>query len=394
MIIKTVSPRPAYSSALAVFGLGLASMSDAQAASLVGAGSGLTGATMVDGGGRTNVDRNFRYLPAGTYNVLDFNFNGVAASGTVQPFLSTSAGSTPATQQHTPVWSGSAGAAALGTNTVNYTPGSQQFTLSAPTRIYSGFSMTAASVGHVLNVGATDHNGTPLTPVTGTQFGTFSNNNIPRTYAAGLNVLSANPVTGGKVGAGSGITGSLTQDTINTNTDRMNVDLLFVTLSPGTYQVSNWELNVFANDQPGTVTPMLLTRGPSSYETLWLGSAFDPATNGAQTLSATGTFTLGATTEVFAGFFTQGGGAAIVALDQNTALSGNLSLTDHDSAFAPPTGTGQSLTLTGATGFSNPNLARTYAFGINTVAVPEPASLGLLALSGLATLTRRRKLSA
>ncbi len=368
-------------SALAFFGLGLAFVAGTEAASLIGAGA-IAGGTLQDSaGGRTNVDRNFRYLPAGTYHVNDFNFNGVTTDGTVQPFLSSS---TVPLSTYTPVWTGSAGSAAIGTNTVTYTPGSQQFTLAVPTRIYSGFAMTANAVGFATG-GATDHNGAPaLTPVVGTALPTFSNLNLGRTYSSGLNVTNANPLTSGRVGAGAGILSAGQQDT--PGQDRLNVDLLFITLSAGTYRVSDWELNVFDNAQPGTITPMLLTRSSTNYTTLWLGSALDPSANGAQSVAENGFFTLTDTTEVYAGFFTQGGGSGLIALDSSNAGAGNLSLTDHDTAFTAPAGLGEAVG-----GISNPALARTYAFGINTVLIPEPGSLGLLALGGLAALVRRRK---
>lgn len=140
-------------------------------------GAGAQG-SLVDGtGGRTNVDRASKYLPAGTYNVDEFNFWGVNTNGTVQPFLSTGT----ATPQYTAVWAGTAGGAVAGTNTVSYTPGAQQFILTAPTRIYSGFAMTQNAVGYASG-GNTDHNGLALTPAVGNQFATFSNLNLSRTY--------------------------------------------------------------------------------------------------------------------------------------------------------------------------------------------------------------------
>jgi hypothetical protein len=130
---------------------------------------------------------------------------------------------------------------------------------------------------------------------------------------------------------------------------------------------------------------VLLTRSTGSYTTLWLGSALDPSANGTQTISENGFFTLTGTTEVYAGFFTQGSGSGIIALDSSNAGAGNLSLTDHDTAFTAPTGISEAVG-----GISNPALARTYAFGINAVLVPEPGCLGLLALGGLAVMRRRR----
>ena len=215
-----------------------------------------------------------------------------------------------------------------------------------------------------------------------TETATFSNNNLGRTYSSGINVTDANPLTAAGVGAGSGINGALAQDT--PGQDRLNVDLLFSTLAAGTYSVSDWSLNVRDNAQGGTITPMLLIGAPGNYTTLWVGSAFDPSSNGAQTVSESGSFTLAATTEVYAGFFTQGGGSGIIALDSNNSGAGNFSLTDHDTAFTAPAGIGESVT-----GISNPALGRTYAFEINVV--PEPSTFGLLGLAGIALITRRRR---
>ncbi len=354
----------------------------ASAATLIGAGAAAMGASLDGAGGRTNVSQTFRYLPAGTYNVADFDFWGVSTSGTVQPFLSSRSATPPVVGQYTPVWAGSAGSAVLGTNTIVYTPGAQQFTLTVPTRIYSGFAMTENAVGFA-NGGLTDHNGAPaLNPVVGMQLPTFSNNNLGRTYSAGIRVTDANPLTSAGVGAGAGIAGATAWDT--PGAERLNVDLLFSTLSPGTYSVSDWSLNVFDHTQGGTVTPMLLTGSPGAYTTLWLGSAFDPTSNGAQMAPAFGSFTLASVTEVYAGFFTQGLGSGIIALDQTNAGAGNFSLTDHDSAFTAPSGVGQSVT-----GFSNPGLGRTYAFEINVI--PEPTTLGLLGFVGIALMARRRR---
>lgn len=143
---------------LSLFAFG--SISVAQAATLIGSGTCAQGALADGAGGRTSVDLASKYLPAGTYNVDEFNFWGVNTNGTVQPFLSTGT----ATPQYTPVWAGTADGAVTGTNTVSYTPGAQQFTLTAPTRIYSGFAMSNNAVGYASG-GSTGHNGTALTPV-------------------------------------------------------------------------------------------------------------------------------------------------------------------------------------------------------------------------------------
>jgi hypothetical protein len=164
--------------------------------------------------------------------------------------------------------------------------------------------------------------------------------------------------TGGMIGPGSDITSAGQQDT--PNQERLNVDrTVYTNLADGTYNVDDFRLNVFDHNQGGTITPMLLSGAPSSYTTLWVGSAFDPTSIGDQTVPESGSFTLAVATDVYAGFFTAGSGSGIIALDQNNVGSGN-SQTDHDTAFTAPTGPGETVT-----DFSNPNLSRTYAFEIN-----------------------------
>ncbi len=196
--------------------------------------------------------------------------------------------------------------------------------------------------------------------------------------------LSVGPASAAMlIGPGADITNALKQDT--PGEERLNVDrTTFVTLSAGEYEVNDWRLNVFSNTEGGTITPMLLSGPPSSYTTVWLGSAFDPTSNGVQTVAETGTFTLASSTDVYAGFFTAGSGSGIIALDQNNAGTGSSS-TDHDNLFVAPTGTGQTVA-----GFSHTNLGRTYAFEVNVDLIPEPATMSLLALGGLMMLRRRK----
>jgi hypothetical protein len=166
------------------------------------------------------------------------------------------------------------------------------------------------------------------------------------------------------VGPGSDITLATLQDT--PNGERLNIDqTTFVNLPAGSYRVDDFRLNVFSHNR-GMVTPMLLTGAPSSYTTLWVGSAFTPTANGDQTVSESGNFTLGSATDVYAGFFTSAKGSGIIALDANNAGSGS-STTDHDSRFTAPTGPEETVA-----GFSHKSIPRTYAFGINVSAVDSP----------------------
>ncbi len=242
--------------------------------------------------------------------------------------------------------------------------------------------MTDNAVGFN-NGGLTDHNGAPaLVPEVGVQLPVFSNNNLPRTYSAGINVSPA-PLAAASIGSGAGITDATDRDT--PGGDRLNIDSTFLSLPAGNYSVSNWNLNVIDNTQGGSITPMLLSGSPGSYTTLWVGSAYDPTSDGIQLVPESGSFTIASATNIYAGFFTQGGGSAIIALDSDNSGSGNSS-TDHDSAFAAPTGSGQTVD-----GFSNPGLARTYAFDITITQVPEPSGSLLLGLAVTVLAFRRRR---
>jgi len=199
--------------------------------------------------------------------------------------------------------------------------------------------------------------------------------------AAGLAFSARSASAAMLIGPGADITNALQQDT--PGGERLNVDrTTFVTLPAGEYEVNDWRLNVFSNTEGGTITPMLLSGPPSSYTIVWLGSAFDPTSNGVQTVAETGTFTLGSSTDIYAGIFTAGSGSGIIALDQNNAGTGN-SRTDHDNSFVVPTAAGQTVA-----GFSHTNLGRTYAFEVNVDLIPEPATLSMILAAGLPALLR------
>lgn len=88
--------------------------------------------------------------------------------------------------------------------------------------------------------------------------------------------------------------------------------------------------------------------GADTYDVLWVG---DPVVtqSGIVTSSPESPVSIGAATNVFASFYTAGGGR--VAFN-------NTGTTDHDNAFSPPSA-GDSVS-----GFSNPNLARGYSFAV------------------------------
>ncbi|MDE0861256.1 MAG: Ig-like domain-containing protein [Akkermansiaceae bacterium] len=169
------------------------------------------------------------------------------------------------------------------------------------------------------------------------------------------------PVIGGNIiGPGADITDATENDIANQ--ERLNIDNTFTTLAAGTYNVTDWQLNVvMSNAGTGEVTPMLLSGTSPSYTILWLGAAFDPEVDGIQTAPETGSFTLEAPSDIYAGFFTTNLGSEIIGTDANNSGSG-FSSTDHDNDFIAPTDVGETVG-----DFSHAGLGRTYAFEINVV---------------------------
>jgi hypothetical protein len=169
------------------------------------------------------------------------------------------------------------------------------------------------------------------------------------------------PVIGGNIiGPGADITEAIQNDIADQ--ERLNIDRTFTTLNAGTYNVTDWQLNVvMSNSGTGEVTPMLLTGTPPSYSILWLGSAFDPDVDGIQTVPETGSFTLEAPTDIYAGFFTTNLGSEIIGTDADNSGTG-FSSTDHTNSFVAPTEVDETID-----NFSHAGLGRTYAFEINVV---------------------------
>lgn len=164
-----------------------------------------------------------------------------------------------------------------------------------------------------------------------------------------------------QIGPGADLVGATGADTANEA--RLNVARTdTVTLAAGTYSVLDFRFNVLnpntGTGNAGTVAPMLVTGSPSSYTTLWVGSAFDPTSSGAQTAAtyAPGaqTFTLTSPGTVYGGIFTGNNGSGV------PAYANSVGLTDHDNSYTAPTAEGESVS-----GFSNANLGRAYAFEIN-----------------------------
>lgn len=203
--------------------------------------------------------------------------------------------------------------------------------------------------------------------------------------------LSVSSAEATLIGAGTGITLEVV-DTPDGG-PRINVDESYaVTLGAGPYQAVSFS---FAAGQDGDAIPFLATltgNNPDEYEIIALGNQVDisgaPVT---QTVPFGGadTFTLDASTTVFAGFTNSAASPHNpIYLDNGTAET-----TDHDNAIeAALTSVGQ-LVGSPANPMSHPNLGRTYAFSIDVQPIPEPASFTLLVfgLSLMAVTLRRRR---
>ncbi|MFT7513608.1 MAG: hypothetical protein ACI9QL_002822 [Candidatus Omnitrophota bacterium] len=142
--------------------------------------------------------------------------------------------------------------------------------------------------------------------------------------------------------------------------ERLNVsEANTQTVGPGTWQVS--EFMFAGNSAAGTVIPFIgsLT-GADTYEAIWVGAPVN-AQSGVVAVSPESAFTLAASTQLYSGFYTEGGGRV------SFAASG---VTDHDNAYPNPT-TGSTVDT-----FSNPNLARSYSFALAITPASTSIQLG------------------
>lgn len=139
--------------------------------------------------------------------------------------------------------------------------------------------------------------------------------------------------------------------------DRLNVDDTFPqVLAAGRYLVTDFRYNATATAD-GVVPFLATSSGTDQYQLLWIGSSLSGVNATTTSTDPVGGFTLGASTSVYAGFYTTNGGrVAFTTMGSQT--------TDHAGTVNVPTG-GNTIG-----GFSNPNLNRTYAFSIT--ADPNP----------------------
>jgi hypothetical protein len=333
-------------------------------------GPGISSTTGADSGERLNVDQTFTLsLAAGTYSVTDFSYFSTAASGGSVPFISSSS----VANSYDLVWIGAPLTGTLNA-TMSINPAGY-FTLAAPATVYGGFYNTAGGRVAFNTVGgqSVDHDGVFTVPRGGIATTDFSNPDLGRTYAFGISV---EPTPLLLVGPGFLSNGGLDGG------ERLNIDVAHpLTLGAGEYNVDDFSF--LSLQASGVVTPFLARSvGTDSYETVWVGSGV-AALLGDMAIDPSGGFTLSGTETLFAGFYTAGGGR--VAFTEGVGRPPGFGLTEHDSDFTGPISAGQSVS-----GFTNPDLARTYSFSVGVTPVPEPASATLLLLGGLFVATRRR----
>ena len=183
---------------------------------------------------------------------------------------------------------------------------------------------------------------------------------------------------------GAGIT--IPNDELDGGGGRINVDTSNpLTLGPGTYTASLFN---FDAGQSGDVTPFLATLTSGDlYEAIAVGA--DQTVSGVMTdasvpFGGSATFTLTATTTIYAG---------IASDTQNPIFldNGTGPFTEHEGGGQPASS--YVVTLGGPVppdgSFSNPNLARTYAFSVTVV--PEPTTFAAALLGSLVLGLRRQR---
>lgn len=184
-----------------------------------------------------------------------------------------------------------------------------------------------------------------------------------------------------QIGPGSGIPAA----GVDGAGSRLNIDeTVFPNLAAGTYDVLDFEYSA-APIAATNIQPFLAElTGANTYSVLWVGPTVpSPPAGGITTIPfvpGLEQFTLPAATDVYAGFNTDGPNVFFGA-----------GLTDHNNPANFGIAPGSIIS-----GFTNPNLGRSYAFEINVAeaVVPEPSSIAiwlLLSVAAVGFIAYRRR---
>jgi hypothetical protein len=171
---------------LIALGLGIGTT---QAQTQIGIGADHDGSDVDSAGTRMNIEKfddTFPTLPAGTYDVTEFEYSNSADTSEIQPFLVVNTGGD---SEYSVIWIGPTEEAPGDDDIVTtpYAPGSQQFTLADSAEVYAGFNAAGPNVK--FGAGVTDHaNPADFEIELESEIFDFGHANLSRSYAFQINV--------------------------------------------------------------------------------------------------------------------------------------------------------------------------------------------------------------